>query len=430
MQATSLRKGCLPCGRPTGVTLARSVVHISSLPFYTVDLDARAGMPSLTRPVFHFARLGWRVTVFYPSYQRAPEINQGGLRIVPVYFAPYRWGRYKRGFWQRQALRTLAPAYMACFPIVIWRKVLDLQPHLIYAHGAAGAVVGTLLARRIGIPVVARLYGFSHCLALLGEGPRSLRQWYSSMDERLALTLRADLYVITDDGTHGKDIVRAHGLCNRALVLRNGVDPPRELPDADKIAVRCSLGVDPGKVMITYVGRLEEGKGCFRLLDVAREAASRGLPWVFILVGEGHARPRMESVVNGEHMEDMVRIVGPVPHDAVWKYLGASDVFVTLPEFSSISNTLLEALATRIPVVCSRRGEGIEELVREQRDGVLVDNPDDVSEVLAAIQRALQVPRHLRSGLHPGIWSWEQRLAREFEAIYGLLEKWEKTRRS
>jgi glycosyltransferase involved in cell wall biosynthesis len=238
----------------------------------------------------------------------------------------------------------------------------------------------------------------------------------------MALKAKADLYVVTRDGTRGEQVLERWGLTARSLVLRNGADVPEHARGMDPKQFRRQLGLDSGQHVITFVGRIESWKRPDRIIQVAHWAKKCGYPWIFVLAGPGGEKPILERRVKDYELQDIVRFVGAVPHAHVWQFLSASDVFLTLHDLSSLSNTLLEALAIGIPVVCSHKGDEIERLVIEGRSGYLVKDADNPVEIVEKVENALRISREtVLNSIR--IESWESRLEREFQRIQQLLRQ-------
>ncbi|MCL0065571.1 glycosyltransferase family 4 protein [Dehalococcoidia bacterium] len=371
-----------------------------------------------------FVKRGWKVAFVYPVDTPQNSYQEDGIQFLPIYF-PLRTHHQRSShitFWERQRLRLSPVTYMTLFPFKVWPLLHRSSVQLLYAHGAQAAVVGAFFRLLYRIPLVARLYGIGNSPdSILGEVPFSLRNLYCDLPTILALKVRADLYVITDDGTRGREVLAKFGLAKQGLVLRNGVEVPQSLVNFPKHILREDLGLNAQRTVITFVGRIEGQKRCDRILQVAIEAYRQKRPWMFVLVGDGRDKVSLESQSQEYGLGKMIRFVGAVAHEEVWRYLYASNLFLALPDLSSLSNTLLEALAVGIPVVCSRKGEGTAELVVDGFSGHLVNDPDDPMEVIQRIDESLRIPKR-RVLESVTLQSWESRLEREFEQIRDILK--------
>jgi glycosyltransferase involved in cell wall biosynthesis len=396
-------------------------LHISSLSFYTVSAEKKAGMPSMTRLVQEYARRGWRTVFVFPTYDRRSPSIEDGIEFYPMHFPIARNPSNSPTIWERLGVRIAPLALVFALLFQAIRFSIRLKPTIVYAHSIEAIVAAAWVKFLFRIPLVARIYGFSNSARMIGKYFFQWRGLFWNVLTALALKSAADLFVITKDGSRGEEIAKYWGISERTLVLRNGVEVPASILDQDPKAIKANFGLDASRPVVTFVGRLGGWKRPGRVIEAARVAKGRGLAWLFILLGDGPDKPLLEQKVRTYQLEDTVKFLGTVSHDAVWEYMRCSDVLLTLPEHSSLGNTLLEALAVGTPVVCSHLGQGLEELVMDGISGVLVEDPDDAEEVVSKIQAALTIP-HESVQQAVQLMNWDERLEIEFERVQRLVE--------
>jgi glycosyltransferase involved in cell wall biosynthesis len=142
----------------------------------------------------------------------------------------------------------------------------------------------------------------------------------------------------------------------------NGIDTETYAPGS-AMALRKALDLPAGAPVVGTVGRLDPIKDHRTLLE-AFDAVRRRRPRARLLVvGDGAERRLLESAAG-----EGVRFLGTRPD--VPELLRVMDVFVLPSINEGISNTLLEAMASGLPVIATRAG-GNPELVDHQRTGLL-----------------------------------------------------------
>ncbi len=148
---------------------------------------------------------------------------------------------------------------------------------------------------------------------------------------------------------------------DRTTVIYNGVDSDHfRRPDDSGLDLRASLDIDEDAIVIGCVAHLRPEKSHQDLLSAM---ASPGVSSnaVLLLIGEGPEEPALTRYVETHDLSAAVRFVGRV--DDVRPYLALMDIFV-LPSRSEVfSNAILEAMAARIPIVCTAVGGSIEMVV-------------------------------------------------------------------
>lgn len=189
----------------------------------------------------------------------------------------------------------------------------------------------------------------------------------------------------------------------RVHVVGHGVDLARFRPGGTDPEVRRRAGVEDGSFVVLFVGRLVWTKGIFALADAAalllRDPSFRALRPVFVLVGGGPERARLERRLELLGLSDHFRLLGGRPYDEIPDLHRLADLFV-LPSIPSqtileqFGIALVEAMATATPVVTTHCG-AIDEVVGEA--GVLVQ-PNDALRLAEAI-RALAFDRDERERL-------------------------------
>lgn len=142
---------------------------------------------------------------------------------------------------------------------------------------------------------------------------------------------------------------------------------------------------------ILFVGRLTAVKGTLLLLDAVAAARSAHLDLTLTIIGDGQDRSKLEAKARALGLSDLVSFLGYQNQSAVAEQLEDADLLV-LPSFAEgVPIVLMEAMASRLPVIASRVG-GVQELVEHGVSGFVIP-PGDVDELAASIVRLLDDPR-------------------------------------
>lgn len=214
----------------------------------------------------------------------------------------------------------------------------------------------------------------------------------------------------------------------RVHVVGHGIDLGRFHPGDPDPEVARRAGVEDGDFVVLFVGRLVWTKGIFALADAAalllRDPSFRALSPVFVLVGSGPERARLERRLELLGLTDYFRLLGERPYEEIPDLHRLADLFV-LPSIPSrtileqFGIALVEAMATETPVISTFCG-AIDEVVGEA--GVLVQ-PNDALRLAEAI-RALafdsdRSKRLGRAGLERARTKFSrEEIARRLSAIY------------
>jgi sugar transferase (PEP-CTERM/EpsH1 system associated) len=159
----------------------------------------------------------------------------------------------------------------------------------------------------------------------------------------------------------------------KVTTIRNGVDVER-FGRHDRAAARRALGLDDHWVVTGTVGRLDPIKGQRGLIQAFATVAARCREARLVVAGDGPCRGELEGTVAALGLGDRVQLLGARRDVPV--VLAALDVFVLPSIGEGMSNTVLEAMASGLPVVATRVG-GNPELVEPGVNGCLVPAGDE-----------------------------------------------------
>ena len=272
-------------------------------------------------------------------------------------------------------------------PGAYWRLLRclrALQPSIVHSRNV-GTLDTVFVSRLAGVPVrVHGEHGWDvHDLHGTSRKYRLMRRLCSPLVTRF-VTVSSDLaaWLQRSVGIGGERITQ----------IVNGVDCERFHPGVAR-AVRYTLlpAIPEDALVVGNVGRLEVVKGQDLLIrawpEVERLTAPIGRPLRLILVGDGSQRAHLEALVRELGIGERVVFAGQ--RGDVPGVLRAMDVFVSPSLNEGISNTVLEAMATGLPVVATRVG-GNPEVVTEGVTGRLLDaqEPRELATAIADIVRS------------------------------------------
>jgi glycosyltransferase involved in cell wall biosynthesis len=274
------------------------------------------------------------------------------------------------------------------------RSAVEFRPHLIHAHLHDGALIGSLAAGLLRVPLVFDFQG-----SLTGEmidhrflNPRGslYRSWRTV--ERGIDRLPAAIFTSSPNGSRvltSEFQVPAH----KILPVPDAVDPERFHPPAASTVkylqeLREYLGIPKRRRVVIYLGLLADYQGTRLLLDAAEKLVRREQDVHFVILGfpgvEAYARyARKLGIMH------RVSFPGKVPYDDAPTWLALGDVAIA-PKMSATEGNgkILNYMATGLPVVAFDNPVSREYL---GDDGVYAPG-GDVSALAAGIEKLLSDP--------------------------------------
>ena len=158
----------------------------------------------------------------------------------------------------------------------------------------------------------------------------------------------------------------------RMRVIYNGIDTDQysgRMTDEQKTALREELGISQNSFVITNVGRLSKEKDQFTLIKAFSYLRKKEMDADLLLVGDGPVKDELVSLAKELKVEDRVRFVGF--RDDIAELLAVSQIFVLSSFREGVPLSLLEAMASGVPVVATKVG-GNPEVVKDGESGILV----------------------------------------------------------
>jgi UDP-glucose:(heptosyl)LPS alpha-1,3-glucosyltransferase len=184
-----------------------------------------------------------------------------------------------------------------------------------------------------------------------------------------------------------RDIMEYYGFPEeRIAVVFNSVDLDRFHPRNRALyrePKRTELGIGDKVILLLFAGNNFRLKGLATLIK-ALAGIIRDLPqqeFHLLVAGRGRAG-RYRRLARRLGVSGKVSFLGPVT--GMEKYYGAADIYVHPTFYDSCSLTVLEALASGLPVVTSRFN-GAADAILSDEGGRVIEDPADADELAKAI---------------------------------------------
>lgn len=294
------------------------------------------------------------------------------------------------------------------------RRAVDVIRHclqihsidLVHTHGYKANFYGYLAARGKGVPAVATYH--------LDWPDRGLALRLYHLFDRLVVRRFGKIAAVSEAVARS---LRRSGVPSAKIVtIDNGIDLS---PFAQARPILQEEISERPDALIGLVGRLTPQKGCEYFLRAAQRVLIDFPRTLFVLVGEGPDRRKLEELVRDLNIAERVIFAG---HREDMPGVYASLDILVLPSINEgLPMTLIEAMAAARPVIATPVG-AIPKLIIPEQTGLLV-NPRDPVGLAAALGRLISNP-DLRHRLGRDGQAWVMRrfsaeaMAQQYAEIY------------
>jgi glycosyltransferase involved in cell wall biosynthesis len=189
---------------------------------------------------------------------------------------------------------------------------------------------------------------------------------------------------------------KKRGYKGEVIMIRNGANPKNfeQLPIGQLEAVKKSIGKKDGDIYLFIAARLEYQKGI--------DAIIRALPLLphhvhFLIAGGGSEEVMLKDLAAELGVQSRVQFLGALDRDDVPKYRNTivSDIFVHPSRSEGLGNSVLSAMAGRLPVIASKVG-GLADFIFDETDArpatAWAVEPDAPEQIAAAVRDIMEHP--------------------------------------
>jgi 1,2-diacylglycerol 3-alpha-glucosyltransferase len=302
--------------------------------------------------------------------------------------------------------------FIPIMPSRALRKLEKLRIDIIHIHGVAVmALRGLLYSRQLDIPsamtfhtMVGDVLDF-YCPVKLDIGFVKKCAWKYIR----AIVKRTDALIVPSPSIE-KELLSLTSP-KRTEIIPTGTDVGRFHPGVDGSAFRKEHGLE-GKV-VASVGRLSYEKNIDMVIRAMKDVDA-----MLLIVGDGPAGPDLKNLAKELGMEDKVVFTGYIENQNVVYAYAASDMLVSASRFETQGLSVLEAMASGLPVACCD-ARAFHDIIRDGENGFLFSGEEDCAD---AIKRCLDASEEVRrNSLATALDNSEDKTAERLEKLYSEL---------
>ena len=294
--------------------------------------------------------------------------------------------------------------YSSFFISAALRGLTLSRPHVIIASSPQLLVglSGWWLAFAQRVPFVFEVRDlWPESLAAVGVGNQDSLLHHALATTAKFLYQRADQIVVVTPAFRDHLVHRWRVPPEKIAIVENGVETGLFAPavPAASDALRRELCAE-GRFLVCYIGTIGMAHGLETLLDAASKLQRQNPSVLFLIVGEGAEKPRIQALAKTQRLTNL-RFLDQQPREKIPLFISASDACLVLLKKTEIFKTviptkMLEFMSCARPVILSV--DGLAREILEEAGAGLAIAPED-SEALVRAVNHLAENRELGVGL-------------------------------
>lgn len=238
---------------------------------------------------------------------------------------------------------------------------------ILHFHDSHATTLGILasLLHPVPIKISARKVDFS----IKGNPFRKLK--YDKLVSAVIAVSNGVKKVLVEDGIPESKI----------HTIYEGTDLKRFELEGTKEEWKEKLGFRKDKFLAGIVAHLADHKGHIYLIESAKILKERGVNLEILIIGDGELKDFLVSKTEELGVKEIVKFLGF--RNDIPQILKAIDLFVLSSYLEGLCTSLLDAMASKLPIVATRTG-GIPEAVEDGVNGILVPprNPSALADAI------------------------------------------------
>ena len=386
-----------------------NIIFISMLKMWS--MGEMTGAPSFYLTLKQYVEKGYNVILISPNTDEIKPFFSKDFTVVPINLKYERWINKKKIGTVFRLLRILdfeRKAYKKA------KKYIE-KDSLIYGYEVHGIMPAKKIANKKDCKLVTRYQG---TVINKDDVPKvnfiSKIKMYPHFQ---ALNAAADICIMTNDGTYGKDVLKSIGNKSKKIYFwRNGIDFDK---GKQKVFNKC---VEGKNFKFLTVSRVVRWKRIDRAIYLIKQLSELGYNCSLDIVGDGNDIENLKKMVSEYNLDSKIKFKGSVPHEQIYDIMQSADFFVSFYDLSNLGNPLFEAMYMGLPIITLDVGD-TSSVIEDKVNAILIkpqelnNAPQKICTYLDNYSLAIKMGNNARKYALNNFYSWEKRMTMEIECI-------------
>ncbi|MFA5527872.1 MAG: glycosyltransferase, partial [Peptostreptococcales bacterium] len=248
-------------------------------------------------------------------------------------------------------------------------------------------LTGRLMAKLLKIPVVHTYHtmyeDYTHYLAKRPLNQKIVTE-LAKVGSKLYLN---ECHAVIAPSEKAKDLLLGYKVHSKIYTIPTGIKldnfkndffTPSEIQHK-----KTELGIEPQEKVLLSLGRVAEEKSIDVIIQAVKKLIHHS-SLKLLIVGDGPYKIALEKMVKELNLENVVIFAGRIPWEKVCLYYQLADIYVSASKTETQGLTILEAMATGIPVVV-RQDENIKDWIQDGHNGKVFNQISELPDILSRL---------------------------------------------
>ncbi len=218
------------------------------------------------------------------------------------------------------------------------------------------------------------------------------------------------------------DLLKDYGVTRPIKVIPTGIELHRfrkeNQTEAALISLKESLGIKKEAPVILFIGRIAKEKSIEVVLRQMPKVLNAIPDAKYLIVGDGQTVGELRTLAKELDIEDSVIFAGEQPWEKIGMFYRLGDAFVSPSVTETQGLTIIEAMASDVPVV-ARNDKNIDGLINDRFNGMVFNSENELAGILIELLSNRELSRNIVLNAQKTVEEYSSEIfAQNIEAVY------------
>lgn len=283
----------------------------------------------------------------------------------------------------------------------LYHKLKNLGIDVIHTHTEFSmGILGKRLAKSLNIPIIHTYHtmyeDYTHYVYRFHHGKSIVRKIIIQTSKQILKSY--DGVIAPTEKT--KKALERYGVQNNIYIVPTGINLKQferfDIGNKTVLSLMEKHKIYEDDFVILTLGRLSEEKSVDFTIQQIPTLLETIPNLKYLIVGDGPYKKNLEKLVTSLHLEEHVIFTGQIPFEQVSYYYSMADVFVSASQSETQGLTIMEAMASDLPVVVYN-DDNIIGVVNHNETGMLFENKQEFLDAICDLQAHPDKADYLRN---------------------------------